>query len=124
MPIDGGSIRRSELTTCPAPAGKLRPYPVRYMLVSVTRMGVICSLITIAMKKYLLLLAFPALLVISLAGCSDKSTSSNAASVNAADTTHFKYMCVHACPGGFSNEPGKCPACGMDMYAVEKLKSR
>jgi hypothetical protein len=76
------------------------------------------------MKKYLILLAFPALLLTTLTSCSDKGAGSHSASINAADTTHFKYMCVHACPGGFSNEPGKCPACGMDMYAVEKLKTK
>lgn len=50
------------------------------------------------------------------AGCSqEKTTQETTETTPAAKVTDFAYICPMHCEGSSSNQPGKCPVCGMDL---------
>ena len=76
------------------------------------------------MKNILVILMLLAIFI--LPGCNsnttEKQADENASDISAApanattdSTTQLAYICPMQCEGSASNEPGKCPVCGMDL---------
>ena len=65
-------------------------------------------------------------LVISLVSCGESSVATDQKSGEAIEQVEqgkeytSKYICPMHCEGSGSEEPGKCPVCGMDYVLNEK----
>lgn len=52
---------------------------------------------------------------IALAGCQSNTTASETTTPEVPSAQTAAYLCPMGCEGSASNEPGKCPVCGMDL---------
>ncbi|MBG8555250.1 heavy metal-binding domain-containing protein [Hymenobacter guriensis] len=63
---------------------------------------------------------------IALAGCQGEptvSTAENPATTAAPTAQTAAYLCPMACEGSASQQPGKCPVCGMDLEPNPAVKT-
>ncbi|MCR5888236.1 hypothetical protein LRS06_10755 [Hymenobacter sp. J193] len=63
---------------------------------------------------------------IALAGCQSEpaaTTADSPAATEAPTAQTAAYLCPMACEGSASQQPGKCPVCGMDLEPNPAVKA-